>query len=197
MLPIVLSLAFKTPSFWAADSSRAFLSFSRLIFCWRSSSAFSFACSTHLLARFDSEVGSIDGSRLSREWPYLLLGADLLLDLVDLGAYLAGVVVGWGRRNVSLAHWERVSGSCLAQPGEVLTLAVVLEQRNDLVDYLDTGVSATLGLAYLFGVSTPLGDEIHDVQHDAGYFSWVCLGSKLSSVPAMRCVDLRAGGEES
>jgi len=83
--------------------------------------------------------------------PCLFLGADLLLNFVDLGVELG-------------CRIRSCQGTCQRSTGQrvdiglLLTLAVVLEHGDHLIDILDRSKAFALALPDLFRVATALGD---------------------------------------
>lgn len=84
--------------------------------------------------------------------------ANLFLECVDLGLDLVGGVLG-------CAETRRQQHSLGSRRHETLTLSVILEHGNDLVDDLFGSMASTLTLLDLLDVAAALGDKVVDVQH--------------------------------
>ena len=92
----------------------------------------------------------------------LLLGANLLLDLVDLGVELGGSVVGYYTRKRS--DQMEVPLLFAGQRGRIgqatHTLAVIFPESNDLIDGLDRGKTLALAFPDLLGVAAALSNYL-------------------------------------
>lgn len=96
----------------------------------------------------------------------LLLGTNLLLDLVDLGIELGGRVVGYytGReiRSDRVHFYGLQDNENIGQATH--TLAVILPESNNLVDGLDGSKALALAFPDLLGVAAALSN--YSEQHN-------------------------------